>query len=189
MRIEKFIAYLKELNADKAIYLLSNPVVNGGLEVWFQVELAIQTKCLMHNYVITREVTYPDDSQRCDLYCFNQGQPEEAYIELKCMNPFHAERCEGEFIHDIEKVRRLEKKILTAVAKNKTIITVLCMLIYYGDVFSLKERLNVNLQNKYSDNIKEYQSIKSKIKTVQLFPGENLFLIYYGETYYFRGGI
>lgn len=182
MRIEKFLSYVRKIDVRKAIYLLSNPVVNGGLEIWFQVEMASQTYQDMKNYMVIREVTYPYDSQRCDLYYINQGQPEEAYIELKCMNPFNPKRCIGNFINDVNKSLTLQNNLSKSATKHNTNITILCMLIFYGNESEAKKQITEGIHKTYGFGTPLANSILSKVKMEKFSPYENLILIYYGVT-------
>ncbi len=90
MRVQQFLEAMSGYNFQTAEFLASQPKVNGGWEVWFQVEMAMYLIDALgeDDIVFSREEYYPGSVDRCDFYVeYNSGR-DQTYIELKCQNPF-----------------------------------------------------------------------------------------------------
>lgn len=95
MRPQKFLDWVKDYNIEKLQDIIGNDWLNGGWEVWLQVELSMFLGVLLgqNNIYIEREVVYPSTrsgsaAKRCDFYIAysKKGGKDETYIELKCQN-------------------------------------------------------------------------------------------------------
>lgn len=88
MRIEQFLEYVKQYDIQYLQDIICDKRLRGGWEVWLQVELAKHLLGIeeLNNIQIEREVTYPSNLRRCDLFISYNGGRDETYIELKCQN-------------------------------------------------------------------------------------------------------
>lgn len=88
MRIEQFLEYVKQYDIQNLQDIICDKRLRGGWEVWLQVELAKHLLGIeeLNNIQIEREVKYPSNLGRCDLFIsYNEGY-DQTYIELKCQN-------------------------------------------------------------------------------------------------------
>lgn len=161
--------------------LASQKVVEGGWEVWLQVELARHIKrCREGNHLFVREQRYPQiqrmprnqeeqellagTNKYCDFYAAidrgRAGLYDETYIELKCINPCDPNPCASalrRFGDDINKVKELRKiyERFGALWPNAC-----CALVYYGSVQSVIEACSIVSEIGilyFSQDLKQYK--------------------------------
>ncbi len=148
MRVTKFLTYLKSYSIEKMERLMSTPIVNGGLEVWCQVEFAEHLKRILSNYTFSREYPYPYSYKKCDMHFIDHQGVDETYVELKCTNPFHSDLklIINAFLEDINKINHLYDNVIRKVINEKKVCNVdlLCVLIYYGDINTLYTYINLD---------------------------------------------
>ncbi|MDR1219348.1 MAG: hypothetical protein LBK73_07050 [Treponema sp.] len=88
MRIQQFFEAIEDYNFSRAAELAVSEKIVGGWEAWFQVELAMHlVEKFQGNVSISREMSYPDKSARCDFYIEYGGGRDPTYVELKCQLP------------------------------------------------------------------------------------------------------
>ena len=130
MRSQQFFERLNQFgDFRKATVFASEQVVNGGWEVWMQVEIAYafsQTLTDVDRFVFEREKTYPDEDKRCDFYMGINGAAgdlDPTYMELKCINPFDLEPSKSAIVRYLVDIKK-------AVDVGQFVA---CLLVYCGN--------------------------------------------------------
>lgn len=140
MRFETLKTLLSSYDFTNADILAKIPIVNGGWEVWLQVEFGMQfvKKCNEKDINFSREVKYPCSSQKCDFhFSYGSGKRDETYFELKCINPFHKNPKNdaiSRFVDDIVKVHSIKEQ-------NNYLLNCVCMLYYVGDETEFRQKI------------------------------------------------
>lgn len=87
MRPKDFLKLVSGYNCSKVSMLTEERRLNGGWEVWLQIEI---TGYLLYvkkqGVIIKREIPYPTTKKRCDFHISYPQSRDETYIELKCQN-------------------------------------------------------------------------------------------------------
>ena len=89
MRPKEFLELVSGYDCSKVSILTEEKRLNGGWEVWLQVEIAgylLYIKNQGADMCIERERFYPNTQMRCDFYISYLRSRDETYIELKCQN-------------------------------------------------------------------------------------------------------
>ncbi len=137
MRAQPLLNFLRQnYNPAVAANLANNPNINGGWEVWLQVEIALAFVNQGGQRVCVREEPYPSgqlpnrwvtylapnagtsanaaQAARCDFYLHRPALPnqqlDDTYVELKCINPNAANPLAdawNRFNADITKIRAI----------------------------------------------------------------------------------
>lgn len=111
MRPQQFLELVSGFDCTKIKMLTEESWLDGGWEVWLQVEMACYLRDRAEegaNVQIKREVPYPGTQKRCDFFISYGGGRDETYIELKCQNACASNPLNDvtyRFINDIEKQR------------------------------------------------------------------------------------
>lgn len=109
MRPQHFLELVSEFDCTKIETLTEDSWLDGGWEVWLQVEMACYLRDRAEegaNVQIKREVLYPGTQKRCDFFISYGGDRDETYIELKCQNACASNPpndITNRFINDIKK--------------------------------------------------------------------------------------
>lgn len=142
MRYTQFFENLKQLDYGKIYELATKGDVNGGWEIWLQVEIAscLTKKFQGRIYHTKREIPYEDGSGRkCDFVIWYEyigdssgEQHDVSYIELKCINPCVVSP-------QTDALYRYHEDIIKADSISGMVA---CMLVYYGDIGYAKRYLS-----------------------------------------------
>lgn len=186
MRWQSLFENLLDYDFSKAEEIANTTIINGGWEVWFQVEFAYHMKQKNASFQLKREEIYPGGViTRCDFLIW-YGTPnrttfhDPTYIELKCINQLAANPKQ-------DAIRRYISDLTKNIPPNNIVG---CMLLFYGndqDILNMPAALHLPAADirvlRYNAGKIDYASdINTLLYQFGYIPNDGLYLLYYERT-------